>query len=149
MKSLVIGIAGGTGSGKTTVTNKILEHLDTNRVVVIQHDFYYKDISAHGGKKPDEVNFDHPISLETDLLIRHIKDLKEGKGVEIPIYNFTTYKRMDTTHRVEPRDRLPAGFAPRGPEVDDHDLATIFRQVEIRAGAVARAGQEQEENQGG
>ncbi len=104
MKSLVIGIAGGTGSGKTTVTNKILEHIDRDRVAVIQHDFYYKDISALGGKKPEEINFDHPSSLETDLLIQHIGKLKEGKGVELPIYNFTTYKRMDSTRHVDSRE---------------------------------------------
>ena len=104
MKSLVIGIAGGTGSGKTTVTNKILEHIETGRVEVIQHDFYYKDISAHGGKRPEEINFDHPSSLETDLLIGHIRMLKDGKGVDLPVYNFTTHKRMDATRRVEPRE---------------------------------------------
>lgn len=104
MKSLIIGIAGGTGSGKTTVTNKILEHIDRNRVDVIQHDAYYKDLSAHGGKKPEEINFDHPSSLETDLLIRHIADLKEGRGIEVPIYNFTTHRRMDTTRPMEPRE---------------------------------------------
>ncbi|MEK9137553.1 MAG: uridine kinase [Bacteroidota bacterium] len=104
MKSLVIGIAGGTGSGKTTVTNKILENLDRDRVVVIQHDFYYKDISAHGGKKPQEVNFDHPSSLETELLIQHVQALKAGRSIEEPIYNFTTHKRMDTTRHVNPKE---------------------------------------------
>ena len=104
MKSLIIGIAGGTGSGKTTVTNKILEHIDRNRVDVIQHDSYYKDLSAHGGKRPEEINFDHPSSLETDLLIRHITDLKEGRGGDIPIYTFTTHRRMDTTRHMDPRE---------------------------------------------
>lgn len=104
MKSLVIGIAGGTGSGKTTVTNKILEYIDKNRVNVIQHDFYYKDLSAHGGKKSGEINFDHPNSLDTDLLIQHIGLLKEGKSVELPIYNFTTDRRMDSTLHMDPRE---------------------------------------------
>jgi uridine kinase len=104
MKSLVIGIAGGTGSGKTTVTNKILENIDKNRVVVIQHDFYYRDISAHGGRKPEEVNFDHPSSLETELLIKHIEELKAGHSIEEPVYNFTTHKRMDTTRHVDPKE---------------------------------------------
>ena len=104
MKSLIIGIAGGTGSGKTTVTNKILEHIDRNRVDVIQHDAYYKDLSAHGGKKPEEINFDHPSSLETDLLVSHIRELKGGRGVDIPIYNFTTHRRMDATRRMDPRE---------------------------------------------
>jgi uridine kinase len=104
MKSIVIGIAGGTGSGKTTVTNKILEHLDKNRVVVIQHDSYYKDIAAFGGKSPGEINFDHPDSLETDLLISHIEALKAGRSIVQPIYNFTTHKRMETTCTVAPKE---------------------------------------------
>lgn len=104
MESLVIGIAGGTGSGKTTVTNKILEHIDRARVDVIQHDSYYKDLSAHDGKKPEEINFDHPSSLETELLIHHIAELKEGRSVDIPIYNFTTHRRMETTRHTEPRE---------------------------------------------
>lgn len=104
MSSLVIGIAGGTGSGKTSVTNKIVESLDEERVVVIQHDSYYKDLSAHGGTTPDKINFDHPDSLETSLLVRHIKDLRERRSVDQPIYNFTTHRRLNETLRLEPRD---------------------------------------------
>jgi uridine kinase len=103
-QSLLIGIAGGTGSGKTTVTNKILELLDRERVVVIQHDSYYKDLSAHHGLAPDKINFDHPSSLETDLLARHLRDLKAGKPIEQPIYNFTTHRRLKDTRRVEPKE---------------------------------------------
>jgi len=104
MKQLVIGIAGGTGSGKTTVTNAILEQLDPGRVTVIQHDSYYRDISAHGGLRPEEVNFDHPDSLETDLLIRHMQDLRAGRPVEEPVYNFTTHRRLDETRRIDPKE---------------------------------------------
>jgi uridine kinase len=104
MKSLVIGIAGGSASGKTTVTNKILEHLDQNRVVVIQHDSYYKDLSQHKGLTPDKINFDHPDSLETDLLIEHITQLRTGKAIEQPIYSFTTHRRLKETHRIEPKE---------------------------------------------
>jgi uridine kinase len=104
MKQLVIGIAGGTGSGKTTVTNAILKQLDPERITVIQHDSYYRDISAHGGLKPEEVNFDHPDSLETDLLIRHVEELRAGRPVEEPMYNFTNHRRLDATRRVEPRE---------------------------------------------
>jgi uridine kinase len=104
LQSLVIGIAGGTGSGKTTVTNKILELLDRERIVVIQHDSYYKDIAAHHGLTPDKINFDHPSSLETDLLARHLRDLKAGKPIEQPIYNFTTHRRLKDTRRVEPKE---------------------------------------------
>jgi len=104
MKSLVIGIAGGSASGKTTVTNKILEHLDQSRVVVIQHDSYYKDLSQHKGLTPDKINFDHPDSLETDLLIEHITQLRTGKAIEQPIYSFTTHRRLKETHRIEPKE---------------------------------------------
>ncbi len=104
MDPLVIGIAGGTGSGKTTVTKAILERLDTTRVVVIQHDSYYRDLSAYNGETPDTINFDHPDSLETPLMIEHITALKAGKSIEQPIYNFTTHRRLDSTRRLDPRE---------------------------------------------
>lgn len=104
MKPLIIGLAGGTGSGKTTVANRILEKLDSQRVVVLQHDSYYKDLSKHGGKAPDQINFDHPDSLETELLIQHLQALLTGKSYEEPMYNFATYRRMPETRHIEPRD---------------------------------------------
>jgi uridine kinase len=104
MSQLIIGIAGGTGSGKTTVTNKILEHLDGERVAVIQHDAYYKDISFFGGLPPSKVNFDHPESLETGLLIRHIQKLRSGRSIERPVYDFTSHRRLENTVRVDPRE---------------------------------------------
>ena len=104
MDPLVIGIAGGTGSGKTTVTNSILEHLAAGKVLVIAHDSYYRDISWHGGLTPAEINFDHPSSLETELLVQHLQELRAGRSVEQPIYNFTTHKRLDSTRRVDPRE---------------------------------------------
>jgi uridine kinase len=105
MDHLVIGIAGGTGSGKTTVTQKVLERLRVqDNVVVIQHDSYYKDISAYPGLTPDKINFDHPDSLETSLLVRHIKELKKELPVEQPIYNFTTHSRLKDTRRLGPKD---------------------------------------------
>ena len=104
MKSLVIGVSGGSGSGKTSVTNRILEHLDRSRVVVIQHDSYYKDLSVHGGLTPDKINFDHPDSLETNLLVRHLKELKEGKEISQPIYNFTTHRRLNETQHIQPKE---------------------------------------------
>ncbi len=104
MDPLVIGIAGGTGSGKTSVTRKILEHLDSSQVTVIQHDSYYKDITAHGGKTAMEINFDHPDSLETGLLIQNVMALRQGRAVEEPIYNFTNHRRLEPTRRVDPRN---------------------------------------------
>jgi len=103
MTPLVIGIAGGTGSGKTTVTNAILEHLDKNQVAIIQHDAYYRDLASYGGIEPAEVNFDHPDSLETSLLVAHLTSLRSGAAIDVPIYNFTTHRRMEATARIEPR----------------------------------------------
>lgn len=103
MNPLVIGIAGGTGSGKTSVTTRIVELLDKTRVLVIQHDSYYKDLNAFGGLTPAEVNYDHPDSLETDLLVQHIRALKDGHAVEQPIYNFTTHRRLESTRRLDPK----------------------------------------------
>ena len=103
-QSLIIGIAGGTGSGKTTVTAKILESLDKDRIVVIQHDSYYRDISTYRGLTPDKINFDHPDSLETDLLVRHLDVLRRGKAIEQPVYNFTTHQRLAETRRVESKE---------------------------------------------
>ena len=105
MEQLVIGIAGGTGSGKTTVTGKILERLHIQQnVVVIQHDAYYKDLSAYNGLTPDKINFDHPDSLETSLLISHIRALKQRKAIHQPIYNFTTHSRLRETKELEAKD---------------------------------------------
>jgi uridine kinase len=105
MRQLVIGIAGGTGSGKTSVTNKILERLHAHdRVVVIQHDSYYRDISAYQNGKNARINFDHPDSLETSLLVQHISDLKNGKPVNQPLYNFATDSRMKEVRYVEPKE---------------------------------------------
>jgi uridine kinase len=105
MRQLVIGIAGGTGSGKTSVTNKILERLHfTENVVVIQHDSYYRDITTYGGMTPAEINFDHPDSLETSLLIEHIRELRKGISIEQPLYNFTTHSRMKETRHLDPKD---------------------------------------------
>jgi uridine kinase len=106
MKPLIIGIAGGSGSGKTTVTQKIIDKLDQDRIAVVQHDSYYRDISYYGGRSPAEINFDHPDSLETSLLIGHIKKFKRGETIEQPIYNFTTHARMKECKIIPPKDLL-------------------------------------------
>jgi len=103
MQPLIIGIAGGTGSGKTSVTNKILESLDKDKVTVIAHDSYYRDISFYKDFSPDMVNFDHPSSLETNLLVEHLESLKKGMSINQPIYNFTTHKRMKETIQLQPQ----------------------------------------------
>ena len=98
---LIIGIAGGTGSGKTTVTKKILQRLDDEAVVVLRHDYYYKDISSFGETSPEHVNFDHPDALETTLLIQHLNDLKQGKPIKQPLYEYTTYRRLPETKLID------------------------------------------------
>jgi len=100
---LVIGIAGGTGSGKTTVSNAILENVGQEMVSYLPHDAYYKDLRDLPPAQRDEINFDHPNSLDTDLMIKHVEDLKAGLGVEIPIYDFTTHSRTSETIPVSSR----------------------------------------------
>ncbi len=99
---LVIGIAGGSGSGKTTVAQEILNRVGPARISFLQHNSYYKDLSGLPPTQRIEVNFDHPNSLETELLIQHITQLKNEKAVEIPIYDFSTHSRTDKTFTVKP-----------------------------------------------
>jgi uridine kinase len=100
---LVIGIAGGSGSGKTTVAQTILQRVGPDRISFLQHDAYYKDLSGLPPVQRAEVNFDHPNSLETELLTKHILQLKSGQSVEVPIYNFSTHSRTEQTYSVQPR----------------------------------------------
>jgi uridine kinase len=101
--SLVIGIAGGSGSGKTTVAQTILQRVGPERISFLQHDAYYKPLSGLPPTQRVDVNFDHPNSLETELLTKHILQLKEGRSVEVPIYDFSTHSRTDRTYTVQPR----------------------------------------------
>jgi uridine kinase len=101
--SLVIGIAGGSGSGKTTVAQEILNRVGPDRIAFLQHDSYYRDLSGLPPAQRAEVNFDHPNSLETELLIAHIEQLKRGEAVEVPIYDFSRHSRTDQTFTVQPR----------------------------------------------
>jgi len=100
---LVIGIAGGSGSGKTTVAQTILQRVGPDRISFLQHDAYYKNLSGLPPTQRAEVNFDHPNSLETELLIQHIRQLKEGQPVAVPIYDFSTHSRTDRTYTVQAR----------------------------------------------
>ncbi len=99
---LVIGIAGGSGSGKTTVAQEILNRVGPDKIAFLQHDSYYKDLSGLPPVQRAEVNFDHPNSLETELLIEHINALREGRAVQVPIYNFSTHNRTDQSFSVAP-----------------------------------------------
>lgn len=99
---LVIGIAGGTGSGKTTVVNKIISELPTHDVSLISQDSYYKDLSHLSYKERTRVNFDHPNSLDFDLLKEHIIQLKAGNSVEQPVYSFVEHNRTNQTITTHP-----------------------------------------------
>jgi uridine kinase len=100
--TLVIGIAGGTGSGKTTVAHRIAGGLPQDSVTVIEHDSYYRDRDDLSFEERCELNFDHPEALETELLVRHLETLKQGRSVEVPLYDFTTHRRDTDTRRVDP-----------------------------------------------
>ena len=102
-RPVVIGIAGGTGSGKTTVAEAIVRRIGPEHIALIQQDSYYKDQSHLPMEERVRINYDHPDSLDTDLLIQHLKELLAGRPVEVPIYDFTTYTRTPHTRRVEPR----------------------------------------------
>lgn len=100
---IIIGIAGGTGSGKTTIANVILERVGADHIAFLPHDAYYKDLSDLPRAQRDLINFDHPDSLETSLLVKHLKDLKQGKAIEAPIYDFTQHARTEETNLIEPQ----------------------------------------------
>ncbi|NLG98097.1 MAG: uridine kinase [Chloroflexi bacterium] len=100
---IVIGIAGGTGSGKTTVASVILRRVGAQHIAFLPHDAYYRDLSDLTLEERMRVNFDHPDSLETDLLVKHINQLKALQPVELPVYDFTRHSRTGSTILVEPR----------------------------------------------
>ena len=101
---LIIGIAGGTGSGKTTVVKRIMEKLDKDEVVLLPLDSYYKDSSHVPPEKRQQINFDHPNAFDWDLLRSHIAMLKEGKSIEQPIYDYLTCTRQPETIHIEPKN---------------------------------------------
>ncbi len=99
---LIIGIAGGTGSGKTTVVKKLIDHLPENEVVILPQDSYYRDSSDKPLEERLEMNFDHPDSIEWELLVDHIKKLKSGQSIEQPIYSYLTCTRATETIPIKP-----------------------------------------------
>jgi len=98
--TLIIGIAGGTGSGKTTIARRIVATLPEKRAILLDHDSYYRDQSHLPLEERIKVNFDHPDALENELLIEHVKRLKTGHGIEKPVYDFTTHTRKPETLTV-------------------------------------------------
>jgi uridine kinase len=101
-RPLVVGIAGGTGSGKTTVANKLAAAMPAGRCVTIEHDAYYRDQQHLTFEERTKVNYDHPASLESSLLASHLRALRAGEPVDVPIYDFATHTRADRTRRVVP-----------------------------------------------
>ena len=99
---LIIGIAGGTGSGKTTVVRKILQRLPQGEVVILPQDSYYRDSAHLPLEERLEINFDHPDSIEFELLVKHLKELKKGKTIEQPIYSYLTCTRSSETIPIKP-----------------------------------------------
>ena len=106
MSPFVIGVAGGSGSGKTTVVRRIVESLGLEQVTLLQHDRYYRDRNDLRLEERAALNYDHPNSLETDLLVRHVRDLKNGEPVDVPQYDFTRHARLSETETFQPRRAL-------------------------------------------
>jgi uridine kinase len=102
-KPLVIGVAGGSGSGKTTVVRRIVESIGDGQVVVLEHDRYYRDRNDLRLEERAALNYDHPDSLETDLLVQHVEALRDGRRVEVPRYDFARYVRHASAEAIEPR----------------------------------------------
>lgn len=100
---MIVGVAGGTGSGKTTVSEAILDRVGRDRIAYVQHDSYYRDRSHLAPDERSEANFDHPDALETDLLVEHLRALRQGRSVEVPVYDFTRHVRRDETRTLQPR----------------------------------------------
>ena len=100
---LIIGIAGGTGCGKTTVVQQIIDELPKNEVCIISQDSYYKDTSHLSFEERTKINFDHPQAIDFDLLVSHLKELKKGNTIEQPIYSFVEHNRIKETETTYPK----------------------------------------------
>ncbi|WP_407060168.1 uridine kinase [Caloranaerobacter sp. TR13] len=103
-RPILIGITGGTGSGKSTVAQEIFSSLPEKNIVIIEQDSYYKDQSHLTFEERIKTNYDHPLAFDNDLLIEHLNDLLKGKAIEKPIYDFEEHNRKKETVRVEPKD---------------------------------------------
>ncbi len=103
MHPVILGVAGGTGSGKTTVARAVLDAAGRDRIAFLAQDNYYRDIEWETPDGPQHFNFDHPASLDYPLMIEHVRALRQGHAVETPLYDFVHHRRRAETHRVEPR----------------------------------------------
>lgn len=100
---IILGVAGGSGSGKTTIVREIVQALGPDRISVIHHDSYYCDRSSVPADERESLNYDHPDALETRLLVRHLEELRAGRAVEVPVYDFSTHTRTERVEHVQPR----------------------------------------------
>ena len=105
-RPLIIGICGGTGSGKTTITGRIIEALSEANVIVLQQDNYYKGFSELSFEERVKLNFDHPDSMDTPLLAEHVRRVREGQTIERPSYDFANFRRLNETVRIAPRSAI-------------------------------------------
>jgi len=103
---IIIGVAGGSGSGKTTVVRKIVEALGDDQVSVLEHDRYYRDHPELRLEERAALNYDHPASLETDLMVRHVESLRDGHRVDVPVYDFARHARVSATTPVQARTAI-------------------------------------------
>ncbi|MCC5942524.1 MAG: uridine kinase [Balneolaceae bacterium] len=101
---LIIGVAGGSGSGKTTVVNRIVKRIGSENILLVEHDSYYRDLSHIPLSERKKQNFDHPSSLETELMIRHIDALRKGYKIDLPVYDFVAHTRSEKTIPVSPKN---------------------------------------------
>ncbi len=100
--SVVIGIAGASGSGKTWLAHRVVERLGSDKAVVIPEDVYYRDLSDRSLSERAQVNFDHPDALEHDLLAEHLRQLVQGRGIDLPVYDYATHNRLPETQAIDP-----------------------------------------------
>ncbi len=130
---ITIAVVGGTGAGKTTISNAILERVGSNRIAYIPHDAYYKNIAEIPFIQSDVRNFDHPDALDTSLMIEHIKRLQQWQPAQIPIYDFTEYRRTAETQLVQPQPIILIEGILLFAEEDLRDLFDIKIFVDIDA----------------
>lgn len=100
---MIIGICGGTGSGKTTIARKIIEAVERKRVVLLEQDSYYRNLEDMPLDARRQTNFDHPDSIDSEMLVNHLKRLRQGQSIEMPIYDFRTHTRKPETEHIDPK----------------------------------------------
>ena len=136
MNTILIGIAGGTGSGKTTLTRHLKEHFGKD-VTVIGHDSYYKRQVGRTYEERAKVNYDHPNAFDTDLLIRHLQELKAGRSIQCPVYSFVEHNRTDQTVEIQPAKVIIVEgiLIFQNPTLRDMFDIKIFVETDVRSPA--------------